>query len=246
MQKLSRGLISCLAAVLALSAYGGDFTPVLDHSSRTAEEKARDINRKPVETLSFFGLEENMRVLELLPGLGWYTKILAPSLNDEGQLFIAVGTERLAPQLNTLGLKDVVVTGQVDNFHKTDLPGSIFSFDSVDLGVSNLDMVLTFRNAHNLTDEARLKLNQAVFKALKPGGIYGIVDHTRRHMQPLKAENWRRVDPVQIIKEVEAAGFDFVDYSDLHSRPEDDLQGDTKQDSLPNESDRFTLKFRKP
>jgi predicted methyltransferase len=107
-------------------------------------------------------------------------------------------------------------------------------------------MVLTFRNAHNLNSAARTSLNRAVFAALKPGGIYGVVDHTKRHMQGIKKWTWRRSDPVQIIHEAILAGFEFVDYSDIHARPEDELLYDTRHDSLINETDRFTLKFRKP
>ena len=218
----------------------------LDNPLRTAEEKARDINRKPQETLSFFGLQPDMRVIELFPGQGWYTKLLAPLLADEGQLYLAIATDRVKDKLPEWGLNKVMITGDVQGFTKTDLPGFIFSVDSIDLLQRDVDMVLTFRNAHNFTEQSREKLNAAVFAALKPGGIYGVIDHSRRHMEPLQEERWRRVDPVQIIKEAVAAGFEFVDYSSLHARPEDSLQFDTLHVSLPNESDRFTLKFRKP
>ena len=218
----------------------------LDNPIRSAEEKARDVNRKPQETLAFFGLQPNMRVVELFPGQGWYTKLLAPLLEEKGQLYLAIATDRVKDKLPEWGLNKVMITGDVQGFTKTDLPGFIFSVDSIDLLQRDVDMVLTFRNAHNFTEESREKLNAAVFEALKPGGIYGVIDHTRRHMEPLQEERWRRVDPVQIIKEALAAGFEFVDYSDLHSRPEDSLQFDTRHVSLPNESDRFTLKFRKP
>ena len=73
-----------------------------------------------------------------------------------------------------------------------------------------------------------------------------MIDHTKRHMEAFSKPTWRRTDPVQIINEVLAAGFEFVDYSALHARPEDGLVFDTRHDSLPNETDRYTLKFRKP
>ena len=107
-------------------------------------------------------------------------------------------------------------------------------------------MILTFRNAHNFTAETRARLNKAAFAALKPGGVYGIVDHTKRHMEPLGDWTWRRLDPVMVILEAVQAGFIFEAYSDLHARQEDELKYDTRHDSLVNESDRFTLKFRKP
>ncbi len=224
-------------------------TPVpleLNHANRTAEEKARDANRKPVETLAFFEVENDMRVVELFPGRGWYTKLLAPYLKQNGKLYISLGTQRVEDQLADLGFDNVDVVGTVEGFTKTEDEGYIYSVDKIDLGVSNVDRVLTFRNAHNLTPAARAILNKAVFDALKPGGVYGVIDHTKRHMEPFAGETWRRVDPVIIIKEALDAGFVFESFSDIHARPEDNLQHDSRHESLPNESDRFTLKFRKP
>jgi predicted methyltransferase len=107
-------------------------------------------------------------------------------------------------------------------------------------------MALTFRNMHNFTPEGRANVNAAVFKALKSGGLYGVVDHSRRHMEPMTNENRRRADAVQIIKEVLAAGFEFVDYSDVHYRPDDELRYEVGRKTVTGNTDRFTLLFRKP
>lgn len=219
----------------------------LSGSMRSDEDRARDANRRPVETLEFFGLRDDMTVVELIPGQGWYTKILGPVLKEKGKLYVSVGTSRLEPKIDEYGLTDLLeITGKVEGFVKKEMPGFIFDIASVDLGVTDVDLVLTFRNVHNLSPEARKLINQAVFKALKPGGVYGVIDHTKRHMEPFTAVTWRRVDPVMIIKETVDAGFEFVDYSDIHARAEDSLEYDTRHESLTNESDRFTLKFRKP
>ena len=218
----------------------------LNQPSRSAEEKGRDRNRVPRETLGFFGLRDDMRVIELFPGEGWYTRLLAPFLAQNGTLYVAMGTGRVEEQLNTPGLSKVVPTGKVVNFTKTDSPGYIYSVDSIDFEQTGVDMVLTFRNAHNLDSAGRISLSEAAFAALKPGGVFGVVDHTKRHMEAFSKATWRRTDPVQIIKEALAAGFEFVDYSDLHARPEDGLEFDTRHESLVNESDRYTLKFTKP
>lgn len=241
-------LSSLLLSLYSLADAEADALPKLklDFPARTADEIARDVNRKPAETLAFFGIRDDMTVVELFPGSGWYTKVLGAYLAKKGKLYVALGTERVADKLEGFGLSGVEVIGKTEGFEKTDQPGFIFSVTAVDLGVRDVDMVLTFRNAHNFTSDARAKLNRAAFDALKPGGVYGIIDHTQRHMAPFTAEAWRRVDPVQIIKEALAAGFEFVDYSTLHARPEDNLKHDTRHESLVNESDRFTLKFRKP
>lgn len=213
---------------------------------RAPEERARDAReRKPVQTLEFFGLQSNMRVLELFPGGGWYTKILAPVLADEGKLYLAIGADRLAPRLKEWKLDKVEVAPAKAAPQPSGQFG-VFKMDSVDLGVKDLDMVLTFRNLHNMTAESRAHLNKAVFAALKPGGVYGVVDHTRRHNEPGTVENWRRIDPVVVIQEALDAGFTLEASSNLHYRPDDSLEFDTARPSIANYSDRFTLRFRKP
>ena len=241
---LSITILTMVAMTSAAVSVAGGLN--LEHSSRTYEEIARDVNRKPVETLAFFEVEPEMRVVELFPGRGWYTKILAPYLEEKGQLYIALFTDRIKDQLEPLGFDKVEIVGEVENFNRTERAGFIFSADAIDLEVREVDRILTFRNAHNLTAETREILNRAAYESLKPGGIYGVIDHTKRHMEPFVDETWRRVDPVLIIKEALDAGFIFEGYSDLHKRAEDNLKHDTRHESLVNESDRFTLKFRKP
>ena len=244
--------VLCVVPGIALSESGtnpgtsGSVVLDLNHASRTDAEKARDRNRQPQQTLAFFGLKDDMRVIELFPGKGWYTKLLGPYLENKGALYVAIGTSDVEAKLGEFGLSNVAPTGTVENFKKTDAPGYIFTIDRLDLGQTDVDVVVTFRNAHNLTSDTRGLLNKAVFDALKLGGIYGIIDHTKRHMEASSAETWRRTDPVQIIKEAVAAGFEFVDYLSIHARPEDGLKFGTKHESLVNETDRYTLKFRKP
>lgn len=221
-------------------------TAAMDAEARPQADRDRDENRKPLETLSFFGLEDDMRVLELLPGGGWYTRILAPVLAEDGQLYVAVGTGTVSENLlNEEGFGDVEVIDAGDNLRRDETIGA-YVVDEVDFGVDDLDMVLTFRNLHNFDPASREKLNAAVFESLKPGGVYGVVDHTRRHMQESNAENRRRIDPVLVIKEMLDAGFEFEGYSDLHYRPDDELLYEVGRKSVTGNTDRFTLLFRKP
>ena len=126
-------------------------------------------------------------------------------------------------------------------------PGTMsMQAEAIKLPVNKVDMVLTFRNLHNFNAESRAMLHRAVFDALKPGGIYGIVDHTRRHNEPTTRENWRRIDPVIVIKEILDAGFEFDGFADLHYRPDDELRYDTQRPTVAGYSDRFTFRFRKP
>jgi predicted methyltransferase len=237
------------AAMLAISPAHADveaaITAAIESDTRTDAERARDANRKPLETLQFFRLEEDMRVLELMPGGGWYTKLLAPVLADDGELFVAVGTQRVEGMVadgTVNGVEVVAVEGEFTRPEGT----RRFFFDGFAMDVKNIDLALTFRNLHNMTEEGRAGVNKAVFGALKKGGYYGVVDHTRRHMQVDTVENWRRMDPVRMIKELEAVGFEFVDFSDLHYRADDTLEYEVGRKSVTGNTDRFTLLFRKP
>ena len=94
--------------------------------------------------------------------------------------------------------------------------------------------------------EGRAAMNRVAFDALKPGGIYAVVDHTRRHMEADNDENRRRIDPVLAIHEIEAAGFRFADYSDLHLRLDDELRYEVGRKTVTGNTDRWTMKFVKP
>ena len=214
--------------------------------SRPEADRVRDRNRLPLETLNFFGLKDNMRVLELLPGGGWYTRVLAPVLADSGKLYVALGAGRINETLlDQPGFEQVELLETTDNLRRLE-ERRIYLVDDFDFGVSGLDMVVTFRNLHNFDVESRARINSEVFEALKAGGLYGVVDHTRRHMEPASGENRRRIDPVLVIKEMLDQGFEFVGYSDLHFRADDELQYEVGRRSVSGNTDRFTLLFRKP
>ena len=213
---------------------------------RTDAEKERDRNRRPVETLEFFDIQPNMKVLELIPGGGWYTKLLAPALSDNGELYVAIGTSRVKERLvGQAGFEKIKVLEPSFEMGEGDKKG-LRTINAFSLGETGFDAALTFRNMHNFDAAGRKNMNAAVFKALKSGGTYGIVDHTRRHMEPFTQENRRRADPVEIIKEALDAGFELVDYSDLHYKADDELRYEVGRKTVTGNTDRFTLKFRKP
>jgi len=250
MKKLSLFLLILCTPILAAKS---DFSKTeakiklaMQSDIRTEKEIARDRNRLPVQTLEFFGLRDNMKVIELIPGGGWYTKILAPVLSEEGEFFVAMGTGRVSKRLvGKKGMEFMSIIDDNSNIHRKK-GAKFYSLDAFSLKEKNVDIVFTFRNYHNFDEPSRRLMNKAVFNALKSGGIYAVVDHTRRHMQADDNENRRRVDPVLAIKEIEQAGFEFVDYSDLHYRPDDELRYEVGRRTVTGNTDRFTLKFRKP
>ncbi len=244
--------LTALLITLSLStpAIADDFSDSIKQAMksevRTEQDTDRDRNRRPVETLEFLGIKPDMKVLELIPGSGWYTKLLAPALKEKGELYVALGTSRVTESLlDKAGFDKVKVTA-TDSEFKYNESESLYELTSTALKVKDLDAVLTFRNYHNLTYKTRTELNESVFKSLKPGGIYGVVDHTRRHMQKKNDENGRRVDPVLAIKEIQAAGFEFVDYSSLHYKADDELRYEVGRKTVTGNTDRFTFLFKKP
>jgi len=245
-----RILLTLFALTFATFAHAGDIDAkveaALSAEGRPEADAARDRNRRPLQTLKFFGLQDDMRVLELLPGGGWYTRVLAPVLADNGTLYVALGTGRVKDNIVPLpGFDKVEVIETNENTRRPE--GSrLYTMDEFDFGVDDLDMVLTFRNVHNFGETGRMLMHRESFEALKSGGVYGIVDHTRRHMERDDNENRRRIDPVLVIKEAEAAGFEFVDYSDLHFRADDELEYEVGRRSVSGNTDRFTFLFRKP
>ena len=212
----------------------------LESDIRNEAEVARDANRKPGEVLEFFGLEDDMRVLEISPATGYWSKFVGPTLcANGGELVVAVGVS--ADYRNeVMSLPGMNCSSAInDDITLGNLP--VFDFSEGDF-----DMVLTFWNLHNPSVEGRANLNKAVFDSLKSGGIYGVVDHTRRHMQPTSRPVGRRLDPVLVIKELIDTGFEFAGYSDMHFHPEEDLVQEVGTQGVRGATDRFTLKFLKP
>ena len=236
-----------------------------DH--RSAENRARDAWRHPKETLQFFGLRQDMTVMEVSPGGGgWYTEVLAPALRDHGR-YIAAGwdpnstsdyakknSKKFADKLAArpdLYDRATVTALQAPNALKPVPDGSV-------------DMVLTFRNIHGwMGDDAADAMFKAMFAALKPGGILGVVEHRAKSDKPQdpKAESgYVRED--YAIALIEKAGFKLIGKSEVNANPKDTANhpngvwslpptlqgGDVDRDKFLaiGESDRFTLRFRKP
>ncbi|MEM8768787.1 MAG: methyltransferase, partial [Pseudomonadota bacterium] len=168
MTPLTALLLSALLAAPASADLKEALEAAMASDIRTEAEVARDGNRKPVETLTFFGLEEDMRVLELLPGGGWYTKLLAPVLAENGQLYVSIGTTNVGRLIDEGTISGVEVIEAEGEFKRSETTRR-FYIDGLNIDAEDLDMVLTFRNLHNFTDEGRADLNKAAFDALKSG-----------------------------------------------------------------------------
>jgi predicted methyltransferase len=256
MRMILRARLTAICLVLSspvLSAQQQATTPfqqrvlaAMQGEIRTPEERARDVNRLPVEILSFFRMREDMRVLEILPAGGWFTKILAPVLKDKGKLYVTHPEGRYAEAYRGIArLPGLEKVEEVGWGAAGGVSGGPFG-PSGKWAVQPVDIAVTFRNYHNFSPADRATVNRSTFDALKPGGYYGIVDHTRRHNEPGTRDNGRRVDPVLVIKEVQDAGFVLVDFSNLYYRPDDALKLEVGNAEVNDKTDRVALLFRKP
>ena len=191
-------------------------------------------------------MREDMRVIEILPAGGWFTKILGPLLKDKGKLYVTHPAGFYADAFKKVkglpGLERVEELG----WGATGGGGGGAFGPSGKWVVEPVDLVVTFRNYHNFSPADRAAVNKSAFDALKPGGYYGIEDHTRRHNEPGTRENGRRVDPVLVIKEVQDAGFVLADFSNVYYRPNDALTLEVGNPAVTDRTDRIALLFRKP
>ena len=222
---------------------------------RSPAHKARDQYRHPVETLQFFGLKPNMTVIELQPGGGWFTEILAPVLRDHGHLLEASGP-KFAEKIKA----NPKVFGRI---------GPIIPFDppkQVRLGANNsVDMVVSFRNFHDWMMDSPATAD-AVFKAafdvLKHGGVFGFEEHRAKPFATAteSATALHRLPEDYIIAAALKAGFRVAGVSEINANPKDpqdvnvhrllpDLSGPEGEHAAMQaigESDRMTMRFVKP
>jgi len=230
-------------------------------ATRTPKNVERDRFRHPAETLTFFGVTPEKTVVEIWPGPGWYTEILAPLLKPDGKYIAATeagGRNREA----TLKL----LASDAGRFDKVDTTTLKVGEASDIAPEGTADIVLTFRNVHNFLmkgDAASAQLFKACYRALKPGGVLGIVDHHLPEEADKAAElSSGYVKKSTLVKLAEEAGFKLDGESDINANPKDDHNHPKGVWTLPpvyalgetdrakyreiGESDRLTLRFVKP
>ncbi|MES2025858.1 MAG: methyltransferase [Pseudomonadota bacterium] len=241
---------------------------ILASDHRSAENRLRDQYRHPAETLSFFGISETQTVVEILPGGGWYTEILAPLLKQKGKLYEASFSETSVSSTPyqvraTASLKKKLQANP-------DLYGAVTITalqipEATDIApAGSVDLILTFRNVHNwLKDGTADAIFASFFKALKPGGTLGLVEHRANPgttvEQTIKSGY---VTEAEVIRLAEKAGFRLAAKSEINANPKDSKDYPNGVWTLPpslsgnpaerqrymaiGESDRMTLKFYKP
>lgn len=273
---LLAGLLSSFFAASCSSVTGsssGDDTATASSAIATAiaapsRDTARDVFRNPQATLEFFGLQEDMTVVEIWPGGGWYTAIINPVVKEKGTFYAAgfheyEGAPGYYKRLNDGFAKKVAEEPEFAGIKTTSFHQTKF-LDIAPAGT--VDMVLTFRNVHNFYmgdgDAGIENAFRAFHTALKTGGVLGVVDH--RMPEDLDQEANKRSGYVKqsyVIAAAEKAGFELVASSEINANPKDNAQHPRGVWTLPprlalgeedkekylaiGESDRMTLKFVK-
>jgi predicted methyltransferase len=234
--------------------------------SRTPANVARDRYRHPYETLAFFGVRPSDTVVELWPGGGWYTEILAPYLGQGGGTLYAAALPGMQEGIERIRARDAALYGSIR-------PAIFPAFDATGPRVpdGSADVVLTFRNVHNWRmgyqrDDRQDYSEEAfrqIFRMLRPGGTLGVVDHRLPESADAERERTSGYVKVSTVRRLaEAAGFRLVESSEINANPNDSADWERGVWTLPpslrlgeqdrarylaiGESDRMTLRFEKP
>ena len=210
--------------------------------ARPQADKDRDVNRKPAEMVAFGEVRPGDKVGEMIPGGGYMTRILSKAVGPMGHVYLLSGPPRQAGAAQAFQ----PILDDKTNYGNT----SFVQTDFLSLATPEpLDLVWTSQNYHDLHNPGRnldiIAANKAVLNALKPGGIYIVLDHQIAKGQEFSAEN-HRIDEAKVKAEVLAAGFEFVGSSSVLRNPADDGTKTIFDPSIRGKTDQFILKFRRP
>ncbi len=256
-----RHLLIAAAAALALAACGQTtqapapapevtadaayIVAAVADTRRPQGDRDRDAARHPAETLAFAQIEPGDRVADIFPGEGYWTRMFAVAVGDEGRVYPTIRPDPAAGQYETPVL---AVAAQYPNATMARTPYDALAFPEP------LDVVFTAQNYHdmpiteyNLGDRAQM--NATAFAALKPGGIYVVIDHSAVDGTPVATGGdavLHRIDQATVRREVEAAGFVFDGESEVLRNPADNRTTNVFDPAIRGRTDQFMMRFRKP
>jgi predicted methyltransferase len=252
-----RSVVLTLAA-LALSACAtlmptpqGPMIPAflsaaVNDPGRPEADRARDVDRKPAESLAFAGLTPGMKVADMVPGGGYFTRIFSKAVGPGGHVYAYVPDE-----LTKMAKRDPAVKAIADDPNYSNVTMIVRRLPAFSTP-EKLDMVWTSQNYHDMHADFMgpvdvAAMNRAIFKDLKPGGIYIVLDHADDIGRGIQDVNTlHRIDPTVVRTEVEAAGFVFDGESSILRNPADTHKLPVFDPSIRGRTDQFIYRFHKP
>ncbi|MCB9739836.1 MAG: class I SAM-dependent methyltransferase [Deltaproteobacteria bacterium] len=231
------------AAAPAADPAADPIAAAVAHPDRWGEDRARDADRKPAEVLRFFGLASGQKVAEMMAGRGYYAELLSRVVGPQGRVYVQnnafvlqkFAAAPLAERLGRGGFGNVV---RLDN--ELEAPG---------LPTGELDAVLMILFYHDTfwMQADRPKMLAAIFASLRPGGVFGVVDHraAKGHAAD-DVKTLHRIEEDVVVREITAAGFVLDGRSDVLAHSADDGSKSVFDPAIRGRTDRFVLRFRKP
>jgi len=256
--------VSLLSSGLVNASQPTQLEQAITGEHRSDKNKARDDFRHPADTLAFFGFKSTMTVVEITPGGGWYTEILAPAVKGSGKLYGAhypdTGEDNYYS--NSRKRLEKMLAGNAI-FSEVELTDFVPKKASALAPKGSADLVLTFRNLHNWGEEGIAQVFKDAFTALKDGGVLGVVEHRMPASQDWKMNKRSGYVPTKMVVQLaKKAGFVLAASSEVNANAKDNANHPKGVWTLPpvmrlgekdkakylaiGESDRMTLKFVKP
>lgn len=252
--KSLKGLIALLAVFFSIVGVAKDvatspgyITAAIADSKRPTNDTDQDVNRKPEAVLSFIGIKPKDHVIDLLPGGGYYTRLFSNIVGPKGAVYSVTPNELLTKYPKALdGVKAIADSGDYKNVTVLQQPAvPVTAPQAVDIIFTSMN----YHDYHNplLGSPDMAAFNKSVFNALKPGGVFVVLDHAATAGSGFEATNTlHRIDPAAAKAEILAAGFEFVGESDVLHNADDDHTLGVFDKSLRGKTDRFIYKFRRP
>ena len=229
----------------AAGAIPKDITAAVADAARPEADRQADADRKPAESLAFAGVKPGQKVVDLIPGGGYFTRLFSVAVGPKGHVFA------VAPPKRPDSTRDFAAAAQAiaADPHYSNVSVLVQPFKEF-ATPEPVDLVWTSRNyhdLHNVPDFDVGAFDKAVFNALKPGGVFIVLDHAAEKGSGARdTSTLHRIDPEVVKKEVEAAGFKFEGESDVLHNPSDAHTEKVFEASVKGKTDQFILKFRKP
>ena len=236
-----------LAALIAGAALAGHHTIAerIATDSRPAEDRARDAGRKPAEVLEFLGVEAGMDVIDIMAAGGWYTEVLSYAVGEDGTVAAQNPPWILAFRdgANDKAMAARLADGRLSNVSRLDV-----DFAALDPADGQFDVALSALNFHDVFNrdgrDAAVSMLSRVGEILRPGGVFGIIDHAGNEGED--NASLHRIAKARVIETAEAAGFVVEAESDLLASAADDRSQSVFGPDIRGKTDRFVLRLRKP